>query len=97
MPGHDPCREEGEGMKKGDPIYSKINRENIVSAMTTNIPPLEERQKRRGSDDCVFFDGEYMSCKLYDISGCESNCDANFTQTEMQELIDEHNAKEATQ
>jgi len=64
---------------------------NKIGAPMT-IPSIEERKKRSGRDNCVFFDGDYCSCILYNISGCESNCDANFTQKEMQELIDNHNS-----
>lgn len=58
------------------------------------ISSIKERKVRRGHDECIFFDGEYSSCTLYDIGGCESNCNSNFSQKEMQLLIDQHNSKE---
>lgn len=56
------------------------------------IPPASERAVRP-CEECVFMDFEYISCRLFD-GITENPCDYNFSQKEMQYLIECHNQQE---
>ena len=59
------------------------------------IPPVSVRLVRP-CDECVFADWEYETCKLFNHFLQSPICEYNFTQKEMREILDQHNATENT-